>query len=67
MNGRVMNCNTYENRKIVENYVKEFNPYENHPSIDLDLVALTRYAKSLGKKVSDLSNAEIATFRIHNK
>ena len=65
MNGQVMNCNTYENRKIVENYVNEFNPYENHPSIDIDLVALTRYAKNLGKKTSDLTSAEIASFHTH--
>lgn len=50
MNGRVMNCNTYKNRKVVEQYLNEFNPYESRPSIKIDLVALTRYAKSIGKK-----------------
>lgn len=63
MNGRVMNCNTYENRKIVEQYVKEFNPYESHPSIGIDLLALTRYAKKVGKKANELSELEIAPFR----
>lgn len=63
MNGRVMNCNTYKNRKVVEQYLNEFNPYESRPSIKIDLVALTRYAKSIGKKTNELKEDEIATFR----
>lgn len=63
MNERVMNCNTYENRKIVEQYIKEFNPYEYHPSIGIDLLALTRYAKKVGKKATELSELEIVPFR----
>lgn len=63
MSGRVMNCNTYENRKVVEQYVKEFNPYESCPSIGIDLLALTRYAKKIGKKANELSESEMALFR----
>ena len=63
MSGRVMNCNTYKNRKTVEKYLSNFNPYESHPSIGIDLVALTRYAKSVGKRTSELKESEIATFK----
>lgn len=63
MNGRVMNCNTYKNRKVVEQYLNEFNPYESQPSIKIDLVALTRYAKSVGKKANELKEDELASFR----
>ena len=63
MNGRVMNCNTYKNRKVVEQYLNEFNPYESRPSIKIDLVALTRYAKSIGKKANELKENEITVFR----
>lgn len=60
MNGQVKKC---DNRKIVEKYIETFNPYEGRPSIDIDLVALTRYAKEQGKEVKELSETEIALFR----
>ena len=63
MNGRVMNCNTYKNRQIVDQYIRDFNPYESSPSIKIDLVALTRYAKSVGKKANELKEDEIKAFR----
>ena len=63
MSGRVMKCNTYENRKVVEQYVKEFNPYESRPSIGIDLLALTRYAKKIGKKANELNESEIMLFK----
>ena len=65
MNGQLMNCNTYENRKIVEQYVAEFNPYESRSSIEIDLLALTRYAKALGKKVNELNESELDEFKTH--
>lgn len=63
MNGQMMKCNTYSNRKIVDQYVKMFNPYESRPSIGIDLVALTRYAKNNGKTVKELSENEVALFK----
>ena len=63
MNGQMTKCNTYSNRKIVEQYVKKFNPYESRPSIGIDLVALTRYAKENGKVVKELSESEVALFK----
>ena len=43
-----------ENEKIVEEYIKQFNPSESHPSIAVDLVALTRCAKAQGIKGNKL-------------
>lgn len=40
------------------------NPYKDAPSMHLDLPNLSRYADSLGKKITDLSNEEIEKFRI---
>ena len=63
MSGQMMKCNTYENRKTVEQYVEAFSPYESRPSIGIDLVALTRYAKQNGKKADELNEQEIARFK----
>ena len=43
-----------ENEKIVEEYIKQFNPCERHQSIGVDLVALTRCAKAQGIKGNKL-------------
>lgn len=51
------------NKKVVDDYIKQFNPYESRKMIEIDLVALTRYAKSQGKKVSELSEEEISLYR----
>lgn len=63
MSGPTMKCNTAKNRTTVEQYLSMFNPYESRPSIAIDLVALTRYAKKHGKVAKDLSDSEIAAFR----
>lgn len=63
MNGQTMKCNTYKNRNVVDQYIKMFNPYESRPSIGIDLVALTRYAKKNGKTVNQLSEGEVQLFK----
>ena len=63
MNGQMMKCNTYKNRNVVDQYIKMFNPYESRPSIGIDLVALTRYAKKNGKTVNQLSDGEVQLFK----
>ena len=63
MSGPTMKCNTAKNRTTVEQYLSMFNPYESRPSIAIDLVALTRYAKKHGQVAKDLSDNEIAAFR----
>ena len=63
MSGPTMKCNTAKNRTTVEQYLSMFNPYESRPSIAIDLVALTRYAKKHVTVAKDLSDNEIAAFR----
>lgn len=63
MSGQMMKCNTYDNRRAVDQYIEMFNPYESRSSIGIDLVALTRYAKKNGKNIKQLSEREIELFR----
>lgn len=63
MNGLMANCNTYVNCKEVDQYISRNNPYEIHPSIGMDLVALTKYAKKCKKLPKQLSETEISKFK----
>lgn len=66
MTGLMKSCNVYSNRKTVEQYISNLNPYENRPSIGIDLLALTRYARANNKKPEDMGETEVAAF-MHNK
>lgn len=59
MTRRMMKCNTYENRKLVDGFIQMFNPYEVAPSIGINLVELSRYAKKHNKKISELMEEEM--------
>ncbi len=63
MNGPMKKCNTARNQSIVDNYISKFNPYESKPSIGINLVALTRYAKKNGKTAKELSPEEVSLFK----
>lgn len=63
MIGQMKNCSVYSNRKIVEQYIEKMNPYESRPSIGLDLLALTRYAKANNRKLEDMKEHELAKFK----
>lgn len=63
MSGQMMNYNTYKNRKKVDAYITVFNPYESKPSIGIDLVAVSRYAKEIGKKLDELTVQELVLFK----
>lgn len=58
-----LNC--YFMKRVTEPPV--LNPYELQPSIGIDLVALTRYAKANGKILTELSETEIDLFRNGSK
>lgn len=45
-------------------YTAAPDPYKDAPSMHLDLPNLSRYADSLGKKITDLNVEEIEKFRI---
>lgn len=49
--------------EIAEQYIREMNLYESRPSIAIDLVALTRYAKANNINLTELKESEIAMFQ----
>ena len=51
-----------ENRKLPPSYYETPNPYKNAPSCNVNLLQLSRYAKSQNKKLFQLTAAEIAQF-----
>ena len=53
--------NRYFMKQVTER--PALNPYEMQPSIGIDLIALTRYAKANGKTLTELSETEINLFR----
>lgn len=57
--------NRYFMKQVTER--SALNPYELQPSIGIDLVALTRYAKANGKTLTELSETEIDLFRNGSK
>ena len=63
MTGQMKSCSVYRNRKVVEQYNAIMNPYESRPSIGIDLLELTRYAKANNKKPENMSEEEIALFK----
>ena len=57
--------NRYFMKQVTDRPV--LNPYELQPSIGIDLVALTRYARANGKTLTELSETEIDLFRNGSK
>lgn len=49
---------------VDENYYKTPDPYVNAPSCNINLLALSRYAKKQGKKLMELTKEEIQRFAI---
>ena len=49
---------------VDETYYKTPDPYVNAPSCNINLLALSRYAKKQGKKLMELTKEEIQRFAI---
>ena len=49
---------------LPESYFVQPNPYEDLQESDVNLLELSRYAKSIGKRLSDLSKDEINMFKV---
>lgn len=62
MNG--MKPNFLQNVCVNPGYYETPNPYENAPSCNVDLLALSRYAKEKGKKLIELTQEEIQRFSL---
>ena len=48
----------------MEEYMAPPNPYKNPPRSKLNLLDLSRYARRVGKKIEELTAAEILQFKV---
>lgn len=53
-----------ENKTVRDGYYSAVNPYVNAPSCNVNLVELSRYAKSNDKKLVDLTDEEVKKFSL---
>ena len=53
--------------KIIEDYIKQCNPYESHPSIGFDLRAYAAYVKENNLKASDITEEILSKFSTEPK
>lgn len=51
-------------RQLVEDYIKEHNPYEPSPSLGYNVKEISRYAKEKGCNIAELSEDEIELFKV---
>ena len=54
-----------ECRKVVRDYIQQYNPYEQAPKLGYNVAEMSRYAKKSNRKVSELSSDEIALFTVN--
>lgn len=50
--------------EVPENYYSKPDPYKLPESCNVNLLELSRYAKSAGKKITELTAEEVAKFKI---
>lgn len=53
-----------EGIQLKPEYYEQFNPYKNAPSCNVNLLELSRYAKSEGKALVELTKEEVGEFSI---
>lgn len=51
-----------ENSNLTHSYYEKPDPYKNPPAGNVNLLELSRYAKSVGKKLIELSKEEVDRF-----
>ena len=51
-----------ECREAVKKYIETYNPYAQTPSLGFNVAEVSRYAAKTKRKVSELSQEEIAFF-----
>ena len=54
----------YVKTSMGESYYKEPNPYVDAPSCNVNLLEMSRYAKRVGKMISELTREEVEQFKI---
>lgn len=53
-----------ECRRIVQEYIKKYNPYERTPALGYNIAEMSRYATRNNCTVSDLSKEEVERFAV---
>ena len=53
-----------DRRKAVSEYIRLNNPYEEKPKLGYNIAAMCRYAAKNNRKVSELSESEVALFAV---
>lgn len=51
-----------EGEPLPAGYYDEPDPYESAPSCNIDLPALSKYARSIDKRITDLTKDEVRRF-----
>ncbi len=51
-------------REIVQDYIRQYNPYEKKPLLGYNIAEMSRYAAKSNRKVSDLSKEEASLFAV---
>lgn len=62
MNGEIPKF--MENESLPKGYFDEPNPYEPMPEREVNLLELSRYAKSVNKKLIELTKEEVEKFKL---
>ena len=52
----------WEGRTPAPEYIAAIDPYKDQPSCKYDLKELSRYARKVGKQITELTNDEVARF-----
>lgn len=53
-----------ECRRIVQEYIKKYNPYERTPDLGYNIAELSRYAAQNNRSITDLSKEEVERFAV---
>ena len=53
-----------ECRRIVQEYIKKYNPYERTPDLGYNIAEMSRYASKNNRSITDLSEEEVEQFAI---
>lgn len=53
-----------EHRQVVKDYISKYNPYQQVPKLGYNVAAMSRYATEHHRKISELSEDEVALFSV---
>lgn len=51
-------------RKLVNDYISKYSPYEKTPNLGYNIAKIAQYAKEKGCSIAELTAQEIARFQV---